>query len=138
MTGSNSSKIRSHYHNNYECLLELFATTGKLSHASCVGFICTQGAQFLKGAELGKVKVLSVTNGDGNDGSEWRELPQGEYVYCMVLRTKGNPPFKCYILVDDNGWPILSGNHPYDYMPTNPDFINSVSFYEYKYTPNAK
>jgi hypothetical protein len=99
------------------CSLQLIHPAGQLTHAACVGSICTQGARFLTGAELAKVNVAAFTNGDGKEGSEWRELPKGEYIYSMVLPSKGNPPFNCYILVDDNGWPILTGSHPYDYMP---------------------
>jgi hypothetical protein len=56
----------------------------------------------------------------------------------MVLRTKGNPPFKCYILVGDSGWPILTGSHPYDYMPSNSDLVNPIAYQHSGQRPVAK
>lgn len=80
---------------------------------NCVGFICNGGARLLPNPKLGKLKVVDITNRDGKKEEEWRPVPDGEYVYCLVLADKRGQGkhFDCYVLVDDDGWPMLTGKH---------------------------
>lgn len=84
--------------------------------ARFVGFICTQGAAYLEQAKLGKVKAKAITNGDGGEGCEWQLLKEGQALYAMIILSGGNPQEECYIIVNDEGWPILAD-------PTSPTTV---------------
>lgn len=85
--------------------------------AELVGFICTQGTKFLKDAKLSKVFVEAITNGDGREEMDWQLVAPGDGVYSMIIIGNGNPREECYVLVNDEGWPILTGKTPPEYLP---------------------
>ena len=74
--------------------------------ASLKGFICVAGTKHLKGGKLGKLLVRDVTNGTGDENSEWKTVPHNEFVYAMVL--PGDEMPTCYAIFGDEGWPITT------------------------------
>lgn len=128
MSGFKSTQTTSHYRSNHICLLRMPTADGKENQVLCKGFVCSQGAKFFTGAELGTVQAVAYTNGDGEEGSNWKVLQEGELIYCLVPPLKPHSHLECYILVDDSGWPILTGAHPYKYMPANKVFSDPMGF----------
>lgn len=74
--------------------------------ARLAGFTCVAGSNYLGGAKLGKLLVRDITNGDGDENSEWRTISNNEYIYAMVL--PGDEMPQCYALFGDEGWPITT------------------------------
>ena len=87
------------------------------------GFICTQGARYLNAAKLGKVKVFSITNGEGQEDDTWRPVAEADAVYAMITIANGNPREQCHILVNDEGWPILAGINPPEHFPPEVEYV---------------
>ena len=85
-------------------------------HGFFAGFICTQGARFFAG-KLAKMEVSKITNGDGSPDSNWRAVEKGDAVYAIAIQGNGNPREECYIIVDDEGWPMLVGKSPAPFLP---------------------
>lgn len=109
-------QIINHYHFFITNQLELLRKDGSTTPATCVGFICNAGASFYKDAKLAKAEAMDISNGNGEPGDEWKPVPEGEYIWCIVPAA-GKRNLDCLILVDDFGWPILTGKNRYDYMP---------------------
>lgn len=128
MTGFKSTQVTSHYRNNLVCLLGILTAEGKQMQVRCRGFVCSQGAKFFTGAELGAIQAAAYTNGDGGEDSDWRLLQNGELIYCIVPPPKPCIGLECYILVDDNGWPIVVDGHPRSYMPPQNSFSDPQCF----------
>lgn len=127
--------IRYHVHENFHQTIthyrdfvlrpvRLKSKGQRLIVAQCLGFICNAGAALLKDARLAKVIATHITNGDGKPGSDWKPVPEDEYVWCVALvLPNGSHQFECYILVDDFGWPILTGKNRYDSLPPIDDYL---------------
>ena len=110
-TGSLDFKTAKSWEHYFLHKVELVAKPGApRTFANCVGFICNAGARFLPEPKLGRIIGIAVTNDCGGEDSNWVLVPEGEYVYCIVVVAGGRrQEYECYVLVDDLGWPILSG-----------------------------
>lgn len=110
---------------NHNSLSGHFVLNTNFGHARFLGFICTQGAAHLETARLARVKAKGISNGDGHEGGEWKILHEADWIYAMIIIGGGNPREECYIVVDDNGWPIVADTDPPTYLPSDVHYRRS-------------
>ena len=89
--------------------VEVFGHGGDIKHLAVLGFICQHGIAHLPGGGRTQLRVHQVTNGDGSPKSEWRTLARGEAVDCYwyPYASYGSKNYGVYVIVDDQGWPII-------------------------------
>ena len=95
-------------------------------HACIVGFICTQGMRYIEKAKLAKIFPIAITNDDGNEESVWRAVSPKDAVYTVIIMGNGNPREEAYVIVDDEGWPMLAGVTPPEYFPSEVNYVAPV------------
>lgn len=116
--GESATLLLTHYQfkNGPYQKLEIVSNNSIPVDAILEGFICTQGSKYIEGAILVKAHAVAITNGDGSPGDEWRILPEGQFVYCMMVEKFMPSRHYCYVLVDDNGWPMVAPENPRHYI----------------------
>ena len=128
--GEEKPLVLSHYqfkNSPYEALR--IVTSGSLPvNAELVGFICTQGAKYLEGGILVKANAVAITSGDGDPTDEWRPVPPEQFIYCLLIEKHMPLREICYVLVNDDGWPMISAQNPRDYIVGETDYVNRDKF----------